>query len=133
MHFPPTEICTIEFFNLDLPIFCHLKRLVKILSTTNFRSWQSFFFLNQEHKNCTTQNHSSTDLVTIPTALALRRTRPQLPGRAPSLFALRTALARSTPPLSLVTTVALHSVSSQTSTPAEGTRNPSFETLLSPM
>ena len=89
MHFPSTEICTIEFFNSKLPIFCTLKRLVEILNTTNFRSWQSFF-LNQEQKNCTTQNHSPTDLVAVPTALALRRTGPQLPGRASPLFVLHT-------------------------------------------
>jgi len=30
-----------------------------------------FYFLNQDHKNCTTQNHSPTDLVAVLTALAL--------------------------------------------------------------
>ena len=83
MHFPPTEICTIEFFNSELSVFCHLKRLVEILGTTSLRSWQFLFFLNQEHKNCTTQNHSPTDLVAISTAPALRRTRSQLSGRSP--------------------------------------------------
>jgi len=32
-----------RIFNLELPVFCHLKRLVEILGTINFRSWQSFF------------------------------------------------------------------------------------------
>jgi len=101
------------------------------------------FFLNQEDKNCTTQNHSPTDLVvTDPTALTLHRTGPQLPGRTPPLFALHTAMAhqsatltssrscctmhplthstaRTAQPLLLVTTVALHFVPSQTSTPIE--------------
>ena len=56
-----------RIFNSEPPIFCHLKWLNKILGTTNFKSWQSFFF-------CTTQNHSPTDLVAVPTALALRTT-----------------------------------------------------------
>jgi len=110
-----TEICTIKFFNSELPVVCYLKRLVEILDTIISRSWQSlFFFLNQEHKNCTTQNHSPTT------------------ARTP-LFALRTALARFAPPSSLVTTVALHFVSSQTSRPVEHTCNPSFGMLLSPL
>jgi len=33
-----------QIFNSKLPVFCHLKRLVEILGTTNFKSWQSFFF-----------------------------------------------------------------------------------------
>jgi len=64
-----------QIFNSEPPFFCHLKWLDEILGTTNFRSWQFFyFFLNQEHKNCTTQNHSPTDLVAVPTALVLRTT-----------------------------------------------------------
>ena len=30
----------LEFFDLELFVFCHLKRLDEILSATNFRSWQ---------------------------------------------------------------------------------------------
>ena len=33
-----------QIFNSKLPVFCHLKQLVEILGTTNFRSWQSFFY-----------------------------------------------------------------------------------------
>ena len=62
-----------RIFNSELPVFCHVKRLVEILGTTNFRSWQSFFFLNKDHKNCTTQNQSP---IAVPNALALRRTGP---------------------------------------------------------
>jgi len=76
------------------------------------------FFLNQEHKNCTTQNHSPTDLVAVPTELALRTTT------VAGYYCCEADLGASS--LHHYETLSLR-------TPLQPLRNPSFGMLLPPL
>jgi len=107
-----------RIFNSELPFFCHLKWLDEILGTTNFRSWQSFFFLKSR-----------------PQKLHHPKSLTNRPGRSPHCIGASHHHHRWSPLLwSRSGSLSLHRCETLSlGTLLQPLRNPSFGMLLPPL